>query len=92
MCLKDADRIANSVDPDRTAPEQSDLGLHCLPRSSLIRVYIVCLNLRIIKTMTFLRLSIRSCSITALLNLSLISVSSTLWNRIKNGSPSSVNS
>ena len=29
--LKDADKIANSVDPDQTAPEeQSDLGLHCL--------------------------------------------------------------
>ena len=26
---KDVDRIANSVDPDQTAP---DLGLHCLPR------------------------------------------------------------
>ena len=22
---------ANSADPDQTAPEQSDLGLHCLP-------------------------------------------------------------
>ena len=22
---------ANSADPDHTAPEQSDLGLHCLP-------------------------------------------------------------
>ena len=35
---KDADGIANSEDPDQTAPrirlllEQSDLGLHCLPR------------------------------------------------------------
>ena len=29
---KDADRMANSADPDQTAPEQSDLGLHCLPR------------------------------------------------------------
>ena len=28
MRPKDADRIANSVDPDQTAP----LGLHCLPR------------------------------------------------------------
>ena len=27
---KDADGMANSVDPDQTA--QSDLGLHCLPR------------------------------------------------------------
>ena len=24
--------IANSEDPDQTAAEQSDLGLHCLPR------------------------------------------------------------
>ena len=32
--LKDADCIANSVDPTQTAPfkEQSDLGLHCLLR------------------------------------------------------------
>ena len=32
MSEKDADGMANSVDPDQTAPEQSDLGLHCLPR------------------------------------------------------------
>ena len=38
MCSKDADGMANSVDPDQTAPlgaaleEQSDLSLHCLPR------------------------------------------------------------
>ena len=37
MSPNDAARIANSVDPDQTAPlgaveEQSDLGLHCLPR------------------------------------------------------------
>ena len=31
MCPKDADGVANSVDPDHTAP--SDLGLHCLPRT-----------------------------------------------------------
>ena len=32
MGLKDADRMANSVDPNQTAPRcsQSDLGLHCL--------------------------------------------------------------
>ena len=29
MSPKDGDGIANSVDPDQTAP---DLGLHCLPR------------------------------------------------------------
>ena len=29
LCPKDADRMANNVDPDQ---EQSDLGLHCLPR------------------------------------------------------------
>ena len=28
-CPKDADGMANSVDPDH---EQSDLGLHCFPR------------------------------------------------------------
>ena len=31
MRLKDADRMANSVDPN-----QSDLGLHCLPRPTLM--------------------------------------------------------
>ena len=33
MHPKDADSIANSEDPDQTAPleEQSDLGLHYLP-------------------------------------------------------------
>ena len=31
MCPKDADGMANSVDPD-VLEEQSDLGLHCLPR------------------------------------------------------------
>ena len=37
MGPEDADGMANSVDPDQTAQEQSDLGLHCLPRP-------VCLN------------------------------------------------
>ena len=33
MGPNDADEMANSVDPDQTAPlEQSDQGLHCLPR------------------------------------------------------------
>ena len=33
MHPKDADGMANSVDPDQTASsEQSDLGLHCLLR------------------------------------------------------------
>ena len=33
MCPKSADGMANSVDPDRTAPRsESDLGLHCLHR------------------------------------------------------------
>ena len=32
FCQKHANGIANSEDPDQTAPEeQSDLGLHCLP-------------------------------------------------------------
>ena len=34
---KDADGMANSVDPDQTAPcEQSDLGLLCLPTTIMI--------------------------------------------------------
>ena len=33
MCPNDADGMANSVGPDKTASkEQSDLGLHCLLR------------------------------------------------------------
>ena len=36
MCPKDADGMANSIDPDETAPsgvkEQFDQGLHYLPR------------------------------------------------------------
>ena len=40
MCPKDAEGIANSVDPDQTAPEeQSDLGLHYLPRSTCPKTY-----------------------------------------------------
>ena len=38
---KDANGIANSVDPDQTPPlEQSDLGLHCLPRPICPKRYI----------------------------------------------------
>ena len=34
MCPKSADGMANSVDPDQTAPRsESDLGLHCQLRS-----------------------------------------------------------
>ena len=40
MHSKDADGIANSVDPDQTAP-QSDLSQHCLRRP-------ICRKLRII--------------------------------------------
>ena len=33
MSPNDADGMANSVDPDQTAPlGAADLGLHCLPR------------------------------------------------------------
>ena len=32
MRPKDAAEMANSVDPDQIVQEQSDLGLHCLPR------------------------------------------------------------
>ena len=32
MHPKDADGMANSVDPDQTASKQSGLGLHCLLR------------------------------------------------------------
>ena len=31
-CAKDADRLANIVDPDILYLQQSDQGLHCLPR------------------------------------------------------------
>ena len=38
MLPKDANGMANSVDPDLTAPfqEQSDLGLHCLVRPTAL--------------------------------------------------------
>ena len=47
MCAKDADAMANSVDPDQTASELCDqtasevpdLGLHCLPRSICPKTY-----------------------------------------------------
>ena len=32
MSPEDAAEMENSVDPDQTAQEQSDMGLHCLPR------------------------------------------------------------
>ena len=32
MHPKDAEGVANSVDPDQTAPKEQSLGLHCLPR------------------------------------------------------------
>ena len=33
MCPEDADGMANSVDPDQTAPLGAvPVGLHCLPR------------------------------------------------------------
>ena len=35
MHLKDADGMANSVDPDK---EQSDLSLHCLPTVRKLRI------------------------------------------------------
>ena len=37
---KGADGMANSVDPDQTAPvgaEQSDLGLHCLHKPACLK-------------------------------------------------------
>ena len=36
MSPNDADRMANSVDPDQTAP---DLGLQCLPRHICLKTY-----------------------------------------------------
>ena len=38
MSPTDADRMATSVDPDQTLLlEQSDLGLHCLPRPTFLK-------------------------------------------------------
>ena len=38
-CLSGQIALPNSVDPDQTAPkEQSDLGLHCLPKFYMIGV------------------------------------------------------
>ena len=33
------DRMANSVDPDQTAPLGADLGLHCLPRPVHLKTF-----------------------------------------------------
>ena len=48
MPQKDVDRLANSVDPDQTAPyEQSDQNLHCLFRLlyvPIFRIFTVFLN------------------------------------------------
>ena len=39
MCLEDTDRLANSVDPDQTAPkEQFDLDLQCLLRHDCLNI------------------------------------------------------
>ena len=40
MAPKDVDRMANSVDPDQTAPEeQSDQNLHCLLRHTCPNIW-----------------------------------------------------
>ena len=40
MPPKDAERMANSVNPDQTAPqEQSDQNLHCLLRHTYPNIY-----------------------------------------------------
>ena len=39
MSLKLLAEKANSADPDQTAPqEQSDLGLHCLPKDLCLKI------------------------------------------------------
>ena len=38
MYIKDAERMTNSVDPDQTAPVQSDQGLHCSLRHLCHRI------------------------------------------------------
>ena len=53
MRPNDADGIANSVDPDQ---EQSDLGLHCLPRPSE--------NLGSLRKQTFQRFPISGSSVS----------------------------
>ena len=63
MSPNDADGMANSVDPDQTAPlEQSDLGLY---RSSLIRVYTVCPDVSVLKLRIITVLSGSSYSLDA---------------------------
>ena len=39
MPQKDVERMANSVDPDQTAKEQSDQNLHCLLRHTCPNIY-----------------------------------------------------
>ena len=48
MCPKGTDRIANSVDPDQTAPRGAVIS-GCSSRNSLIWVYIVCPDLSVKK-------------------------------------------
>ena len=33
-------KMANSEDPAQTAPEQSDLGLHCLPKAFMFLIFL----------------------------------------------------
>ena len=41
MSPNDADGMAKSEDPDQTAQEQFDLGLHCLPKHICPKTYIL---------------------------------------------------
>ena len=41
--------MANSVDPDQTAPEQSDLGLHCLPSLICPKTWIMVFKKKLIE-------------------------------------------
>ena len=43
-CAQSAKGITNSVDPDQTSPEQSDLGLHCLLKHVCPKTIMVPIN------------------------------------------------
>ena len=58
MSPNDADGMANSVDPDQTAP-QSDQGLHCLPRPIFRKLRIITVKMADAK----MDPAVKSCSV-----------------------------
>ena len=70
MHPKYADRMANSVDPDQTAPLGAVWSSDCSSRSSLIWVYTVCpdLSVRKLRTLWYLYITILNISLSSCVN------------------------